>query len=102
MSGGRARRGGLGSFMASSNYTKKRAPRDGCREFGGPLASGLHGATLVARAAAGLQPLDQGLCWLGRRGGRLPDRGPMLSDPDVPYSVGEDVGHYAPPRLPVR
>src|SRR4029077_16758412 len=84
MSGGCERRGGLGSLIASSNYTKKRAPRNGCRESRAPLACGLHGATLGAtldpRAPACVQPVDQRVGGLDRGGGRHLDRAPILPD----------------------
>src|SRR5881296_2943044 len=82
MSGGCERRGGLGSLIASSNYTKKRAPRSGCRESRVPLACGLHGATLDPRPPACVQPVDQRVGRLDRRGGRDLDRVALLPDPD--------------------
>src|SRR5207253_1731723 len=102
MSGGCERRGGLGSLIASSNYTKKRAPRNGCRESGAPLACGLHGATFDPRALACVQPVDQRVGRLDRRGGRHLDRAPLLSDRGIPHPVGEHGEHAARRRFPVR
>src|SRR5436190_2993970 len=102
MSGGCERRGGLGSLIASSNYTKKRAPRNGCRESGAPLACGLHGATFDPRAPACVQPVDQRVGRIDRRGGRHLDRAPLLPDRGVPHPVGEHREHAARRRFPVR
>src|SRR2546422_7268896 len=107
MSGGCERRGGLGSLIASSNYTKKRAPRNGCRESGAPLACGLHGATFDGatfdpRALARVQPVDQRVGRLDRRGGRHLDRAPLLSDRGIPHPVSEHGEHAARRRFPDR